>query len=172
MAGSGQTGTRNDETLNDWLNQRGKELDETYGLAALGIEPDTHCPTGIKRLDDAGLLELGVATIVLGHEGDGKALWVFSSSKAAHGAATMLSDSGLKIQGVLYQTGSTHPLWGRVPPGFGVLGSMTYKEFLLGSVRLANPPESGPAESGLTTADYPGSKPSQNLNDAGQTSIA
>lgn len=72
MAGSGQTGKTHDATLEDWLEERGKELDETYGLAALGIEPDTHCPTGLRRLDDAGLLELGVATIVLGHEGDGK----------------------------------------------------------------------------------------------------
>jgi replicative DNA helicase len=61
-----------DETLADWLEERGKELETTYGLKALGIEPDTHCPTGLRRLDDAGLLELGVATIVLGHEGDGK----------------------------------------------------------------------------------------------------
>lgn len=60
------------ETLNDWLTQREKELVQTYGLIQMGVEPITHCPTGLRRLDDAGLLELGVATIVLGHEGDGK----------------------------------------------------------------------------------------------------
>lgn len=73
MSGSDRKQTNaKDETLADWLEERGKELDETYGLAAFGVEPVTHCPTGIRRLDDAGLLELGVATIVLGHEGDGK----------------------------------------------------------------------------------------------------
>lgn len=64
--------TQSEATLETWLEERRQELEETYGLAALGIEPDTHCPTGLRRLDDAGLLELGVATIVLGHEGDGK----------------------------------------------------------------------------------------------------
>lgn len=38
----------------------------------MGVAPVTHCPTGLRRLDDAGLLELGVCTVVLGHEGDGK----------------------------------------------------------------------------------------------------
>lgn len=70
MAGPGQRS--NEETLSDWLEAREQELRQTYGEAALGIEPSTHCPTGLRRLDEAGLLELGVATIVLGHEGDGK----------------------------------------------------------------------------------------------------
>ena len=61
-----------DENLYDWLEQRGEEHEQTYGLLAMGVEPVTHCPTGLRKLDDVGLLELGVATIVLGHEGDGK----------------------------------------------------------------------------------------------------
>lgn len=73
LPGSGQNSKGEaDETLEDWVQARGQELEEAYGLVSLGITPTTHCPTGLKRLDDAGLLELGVATIVLGHEGDGK----------------------------------------------------------------------------------------------------
>lgn len=61
-----------EETLSDWLKLRGSELDKLYGDAANGIIPVLHCPTGLRRLDDAGLLELGVCTVLLGHEGDGK----------------------------------------------------------------------------------------------------
>jgi replicative DNA helicase len=60
------------ETLADWLGSRGEELSEQYVSAAKGNVPTLHCPTGLRRLDDAGLLELGVCTVVLGHEGDGK----------------------------------------------------------------------------------------------------
>lgn len=60
------------ETLADWLGSRSKELDSQYRAAADGQTPILHCPTGLRRLDDAGLLELGVCTVVLGHEGDGK----------------------------------------------------------------------------------------------------
>lgn len=59
-------------TLANWLADRAAELDTQYALAALGDPPVTHCPTGLARLDNAGLLELGVCTVVLGHEGDGK----------------------------------------------------------------------------------------------------
>lgn len=67
----GGTSSRN-ETLAGWLVDRATELDTQYTLAALGDPPVTHCPTGLARLDAAGLLELGVCTVVLGHEGDGK----------------------------------------------------------------------------------------------------
>jgi replicative DNA helicase len=60
------------ETLADWLGSRSTELDKLYRDAAKGIIPVTHCPTGLARLDNAGLLELGVCTVLLGHEGDGK----------------------------------------------------------------------------------------------------
>lgn len=60
------------ETLAQWLEIRGQELDAQYRAAAEGNTPVLHCPTGLRRLDDAGLLELGVCTTVLGHEGDGK----------------------------------------------------------------------------------------------------
>lgn len=60
------------ETLADWVGSRGTELETLYTDAANGIIPVLHCPTGLRRLDDAGLLELGVCTVVLGHEGDGK----------------------------------------------------------------------------------------------------
>jgi replicative DNA helicase len=58
--------------LSDWLVERASELEAQYTLAAIGSPPVTHCPTGLTRLDDAGLLEVGVCTVVLGHEGDGK----------------------------------------------------------------------------------------------------
>lgn len=60
------------ETLADWLGSRSQELDSQYRAVAGGDTPILHCPTGLKRLDDAGLLELGVCTVLLGHEGDGK----------------------------------------------------------------------------------------------------
>lgn len=60
------------ETLADWVEGRGEELQEQYKLSASGFAPTLHCPTGLARLDAAGLLELGVCTVVLGHEGDGK----------------------------------------------------------------------------------------------------
>src|SRR5678815_5998803 len=60
------------ETLADWLGSRSSELDTLYAAVAGGETPVLHCPTGLRRLDDAGLLELGVCTVVLGHEGDGK----------------------------------------------------------------------------------------------------
>lgn len=60
------------ETLADWLGSRSEELDGQYRAVAAGERPILHCPTGLQRLDDAGLLELGVCTVVLGHEGDGK----------------------------------------------------------------------------------------------------
>lgn len=60
------------ETLADWLGSRGDELAAQYVAAASGNVPVIHCPTGLKRMDDAGLLELGVCTVILGHEGDGK----------------------------------------------------------------------------------------------------
>lgn len=60
------------ETLADWLGSRSTELEGQYKAAASGAAPILHCPTGLRRLDDAGLLELGVCTVVLGHEGDGK----------------------------------------------------------------------------------------------------
>lgn len=60
------------ETLADWLGSRSAELDSQYRAVAAGETPILHCPTGLRRLDDAGLLELGVCTVVLGHEGDGK----------------------------------------------------------------------------------------------------
>lgn len=60
------------ETLADWLGSRSEELDSQYRAVAGGETPILHCPTGLRRLDDAGLLELGVCTVVLGHEGDGK----------------------------------------------------------------------------------------------------
>jgi len=62
----------NELTLADWVNARGTELAEQYAQVAAGATIVTHCPTGLARLDDAGLLELGVCTVVLGHEGDGK----------------------------------------------------------------------------------------------------
>lgn len=60
------------ETLADWLGSRSDELGKQYVDVAAGIIPVLHCPTGLRRLDDAGLLELGVCTVLLGHEGDGK----------------------------------------------------------------------------------------------------
>lgn len=60
------------ETLATWLESRGAELETQYNAAADGNVPVLHCPTGLRRLDDAGLLELGVCTVLLGHEGDGK----------------------------------------------------------------------------------------------------
>lgn len=60
------------DTLASWLTEREQELARDYTLVCEGKPPVTHCPTGFQRLDDAGLLELDVATIVLGHEGDGK----------------------------------------------------------------------------------------------------
>lgn len=60
------------ETLADWVQERSKELDSQYRAVAGGETPILHCPTGLRRLDDAGLLERGVCTVLLGHEGDGK----------------------------------------------------------------------------------------------------
>lgn len=60
------------ETLADWLGSRSTELEQQYRACASGVKPVLHCPTGLARLDDAGLLELGVCTVLLGHEGDGK----------------------------------------------------------------------------------------------------
>lgn len=60
------------ETLADWLGSRSTELDSQYRAVAGGETPILHCPTGLRRLDDAGLLERGVCTVLLGHEGDGK----------------------------------------------------------------------------------------------------
>lgn len=60
------------ETLADWLGSRSSELDSQYRAVAGGHTPILHCPTGLARLDNAGLLELGVCTVLLGHEGDGK----------------------------------------------------------------------------------------------------
>lgn len=59
-------------TLADWIEDRGAELVTDYQEQAQGLVKVTHCPTGLRRLDDAGLLELGLCTVVLGHEGDGK----------------------------------------------------------------------------------------------------
>lgn len=64
--------TSSHETLADWLEARASELADGYALAELGLAPVSHCPTGLRRLDAAGLLELGVCTVILGHEGDGK----------------------------------------------------------------------------------------------------
>lgn len=60
------------ESLADWLGSREAELDKQYSDASAGRVPILHCPTGLSRLDGAGLLELGVCTVLLGHEGDGK----------------------------------------------------------------------------------------------------
>jgi replicative DNA helicase len=68
----GPVGNSRDETLADWLGERTEELGTQYNLAAAGLAPVTHCPTGLRRLDAAGVIELGVAHVVLGHEGDGK----------------------------------------------------------------------------------------------------
>lgn len=68
----GSGATSRDETLADWLDERATELGSQYNLAAAGLAPITHCPTGLRRLDAAGVIELGVAHVVLGHEGDGK----------------------------------------------------------------------------------------------------
>lgn len=59
-------------TLADWVDERATELGEQYTQAAAGLPPVVHVPTGLRRLDDAGLLEPGVCHVVLGHEGDGK----------------------------------------------------------------------------------------------------
>lgn len=67
-----ESGQTTSPTLANWLDERASELEGQYALAAMGCAPVTHCPTGLRRLDDAGLLELGVCTVVLGHEGDGK----------------------------------------------------------------------------------------------------
>jgi replicative DNA helicase len=60
------------ETLADWVSARGAELADQYQDKAAGFTQVLHCPTGLARLDAAGLLELGVCSVVLGHEGDGK----------------------------------------------------------------------------------------------------
>lgn len=67
-----QNSKGSNETLADWVASRADELTEQYALKAAGFEPRTHVPTGLRRLDAAGLLEPGIATVVLGHEGDGK----------------------------------------------------------------------------------------------------
>lgn len=59
-------------TLDEWVGARAEELATQYEEVADGETPVLHCPTGLRRLDAAGLLELGVCTVVLGHEGDGK----------------------------------------------------------------------------------------------------
>lgn len=60
-------------TLSEFVNDRVGELSDLYRItAAGGVPPIVHVPTGIQRLDDAGLLERGVATMLIGHEGDGK----------------------------------------------------------------------------------------------------
>lgn len=100
----------------------------------------------------------------------GRALWVFSSSRDVPGAVTVLSASGLKIQGDSWRTGSTHPLWGKVQPGYVVAGSMTYQEYLLGCLRLAEAAETGRVELESTTSDSDPSKPSPSSSDGGPPS--
>lgn len=60
------------KSLASWVDERAAELADLADLTAAGVAPPTHCPTGLRRLDDLGLLELGVCTVILGHEGDGK----------------------------------------------------------------------------------------------------
>lgn len=59
-------------TLADWVRDRATALSTQYERAAAGVSETVHCPTGLARLDAAGLLELGFITTVLAHAGDGK----------------------------------------------------------------------------------------------------
>lgn len=78
------------ETLADWIDERSSELGRQYTAVAEGEVPVVHCPTGLRRLDDAGLLELGVCHVCLGHEGDGKSAlglqFLEGCAKAGYGA--------------------------------------------------------------------------------------
>jgi replicative DNA helicase len=60
------------KTLHDWMKRRAEQLDASYTARDFGEYVFTHVPTGITRLDDAGLVEPGVLTLVAGHAGDGK----------------------------------------------------------------------------------------------------
>jgi replicative DNA helicase len=56
----------------DEIDAAAAHLERQYLDAAVGRDPLAFVPTGIPRLNDLGLGELGVLTVVGGHSGDGK----------------------------------------------------------------------------------------------------
>lgn len=80
-----------DETLHGWLATRARALAEQYRARDDGDPPLVHVPTGIPRLDAAGLLEPGILTAVGSHAGDGKSAFAL---QLAEGAAR----AGLDVQ--------------------------------------------------------------------------
>src|SRR5690348_14651765 len=67
-------------TLAAWIEERRDELRHQY------LNPGTvirHVPTGLRRLDDAGLLETGIVTTLLAAAGEGKTVWSFQFLRGA-----------------------------------------------------------------------------------------
>lgn len=59
--------------LSEILRDRGREIAEVHAARARGEVVLTHVPTGLARIDRTfGGAEMGSATLVMGHSGDGK----------------------------------------------------------------------------------------------------
>jgi replicative DNA helicase len=60
------------QTLYEWTCNRADELKIQYQQRDDGKAPMVHVPTGLSELDEVGLLEPGILTILVAHPGDGK----------------------------------------------------------------------------------------------------
>lgn len=72
--------------LYDIIEQRNAELASQYEQARDGPPPITYIPTGIQALDDYGLLEPGILTVIMAHPGDGKTSVALQLLRGAVGA--------------------------------------------------------------------------------------
>lgn len=82
-------------TLADWSRARGRELIKLYSTPE-DQRPLLFVPTGLRRLDEAGLLEPDVLTVVGGHPGDGKSSFALQFLEGA--ARAGLSSQGYFLE--------------------------------------------------------------------------
>lgn len=73
--------------LYDIIEERNAELAGQYeDLRSGGPPPITYIPTGLTSLDDYGLLEPGILTVIMAHPGDGKTSVALQLLRGAVGA--------------------------------------------------------------------------------------
>lgn len=84
-------------SLHDWLDTRAVGLATQYAAKDRGDSVLLNIPTGISRLDGAGLLEPDILTAVAAHAGDGKSAFALQLLEGAaraghHGIGFFLED--------------------------------------------------------------------------------
>jgi replicative DNA helicase len=92
MQDDGPSEKATSQTLHDWLVKRGEQLKTQYAQRDAGNTPMVQVPTGLSKLDAAGLFEPGVLTVAVAHPGDGKTSFAL---QALEGAAR----AGFDVQG-------------------------------------------------------------------------